>query len=66
MHPKSQEISTALLCTLVECWNALLEVKSCSNEIILFFLNGQANIGSDCCRSIAIITRNACLSCSLP
>ncbi|KAK4840606.1 hypothetical protein QYF36_013655 [Acer negundo] len=40
MHPKSQEISTALLCTLVECWNALLEVKSCSNEIILFFLNG--------------------------
>ncbi|KAK0605941.1 hypothetical protein LWI29_032437 [Acer saccharum] len=43
---------------LVECWNALLEVKSCSNEIILFFLNGQANIGPDCCRSIAIITRN--------
>ncbi|KAL5820599.1 hypothetical protein ACOSQ3_022481 [Xanthoceras sorbifolium] len=47
-----------------ECWNALLEIKSCSNEIILFFLNGQADIGSDCCRAIAIITRN-CLPAML-
>ncbi|XP_050207400.1 egg cell-secreted protein 1.4-like [Mercurialis annua] len=44
--------------SLVECWNALVEIKSCSNEIVLFFLNGHTDIGTDCCRSIAIITRN--------
>lgn len=43
---------------LVECWNALVELKSCTNEIILFFLNGQADIGPDCCGAIDIITRN--------
>ncbi|KAJ4715417.1 egg cell-secreted protein 1.1-like [Melia azedarach] len=43
---------------LVDCWNALLELKSCSNEIVLFFLNGQADIGPNCCRAISIITRN--------
>lgn len=42
----------------VDCWSALLELKSCSNEIVLFFLNGQTDIGPDCCRSIGIITRN--------
>ena len=24
---------------LTECWNALMELKSCSNEIVIFFLN---------------------------
>uniref|UniRef100_A0A803PCG5 Prolamin-like domain-containing protein n=2 Tax=Cannabis sativa TaxID=3483 RepID=A0A803PCG5_CANSA len=43
---------------LVECWTALLELKSCSNEIVLFFLNGQTNIGHDCCRSVVFIARN--------
>ncbi|KAL5751965.1 hypothetical protein ACOSP7_022136 [Xanthoceras sorbifolium] len=43
---------------LAECWTALMELKSCTNEIVLFFLNGQANIGPDCCRAIGIITRN--------
>ncbi|KAI9164682.1 hypothetical protein LWI28_000248 [Acer negundo] len=43
---------------LAECWTALMELKSCTNEIILFFLNGQANIGPDCCRAIVIITHN--------
>ncbi|EEF32307.1 egg cell-secreted protein 1.4 [Ricinus communis] len=44
--------------SLVDCWNALIEIKSCSNEIILFFLNGHTDIGADCCRSIAIFTHN--------
>ncbi|KAH9669385.1 Egg cell-secreted protein 1.4 [Citrus sinensis] len=44
--------------SLTECWNALMELKLCSNEIIIFFLNGQADIGPDCCRTIDIITRN--------
>ncbi|KDP35306.1 hypothetical protein JCGZ_09465 [Jatropha curcas] len=44
--------------SLVDCWNALIEIKSCSNEIILFFLNGKTDIGPECCRSIGIITHN--------
>ncbi|OMO55910.1 hypothetical protein CCACVL1_26923 [Corchorus capsularis] len=43
---------------LIECWNALNELKSCTNEIVLFFINGQTDIGPDCCRAIEIITRN--------
>ncbi|KAM4117337.1 hypothetical protein ACJW30_02G116200 [Castanea mollissima] len=43
---------------LVPCWNALLELKSCSNEIVIFFLNGQTDIGPDCCRAITIITHS--------
>ncbi|XVE83283.1 hypothetical protein DITRI_Ditri16bG0075500 [Diplodiscus trichospermus] len=43
---------------LVECWSALNELKSCTNEIILFFVNGQTAIGPDCCRAIEVITRN--------
>ncbi|KAL9459888.1 hypothetical protein AB3S75_003152 [Citrus x aurantiifolia] len=43
---------------LTECWNALMELKSYSNEIAIFFLNSQVDIGPDCCRAIDIITRN--------
>lgn len=43
---------------LVECGNALVELKSCSNEIVVYFLNGKADIGRDCCRAIATITRH--------
>ncbi|XVF17084.1 hypothetical protein REPUB_Repub10bG0087600 [Reevesia pubescens] len=41
---------------LVECRNALNELKS--NEIVLFFVNGQTDIRPDCCRAIDVITRN--------
>ncbi|KAL9460192.1 hypothetical protein AB3S75_003403 [Citrus x aurantiifolia] len=43
---------------LTECWNGLMELKSCSNEIVIFFLNSQADIGPDYCRAIDIITCN--------
>lgn len=43
---------------LVECWTALLEMRSCSKEIVLFFLDGQTDIGADCCRAIVFITRS--------
>ncbi|XP_062114974.1 egg cell-secreted protein 1.4-like [Humulus lupulus] len=43
---------------LVECWTALLELKSCLSEIVLFFLNEQTDIGHDCCRSVVFIARN--------
>ncbi|KDO38658.1 hypothetical protein CISIN_1g040528mg [Citrus sinensis] len=35
----------------MECWNVLMELKSCSNEIVIFFINSQADIGPDCCRT---------------
>nr|XP_043638071.1 egg cell-secreted protein 1.2-like [Erigeron canadensis] len=41
---------------LIDCWNALLELKSCTNEIILFFLNGDSYLTMDCCRAIRMIT----------
>ncbi|XP_018846207.2 egg cell-secreted protein 1.4-like [Juglans regia] len=43
---------------LIPCWKAVTEVKSCSNEIIIFFLTGKATISPDCCRAISIITHN--------
>lgn len=43
---------------MAECWNALLELKSCSNEIVLFFINGESYLGMDCCRAIRTITHN--------
>jgi hypothetical protein len=39
---------------LMECWNALLELKSCTNEIVLFF-NGESYLGLDSCRAISLI-----------
>ncbi|KDO41112.1 hypothetical protein CISIN_1g039079mg [Citrus sinensis] len=43
---------------ITKCWNSLMELKSCSNEIGIFFLNSQADIDHDCCRAIDIIARN--------
>ncbi|KAH9681653.1 3-isopropylmalate dehydratase large subunit [Citrus sinensis] len=35
-----------------------MELKSCSNDIVIFFLNSQTDIGPDCCHAIDIITCN--------
>lgn len=48
------------------CLNFLMELKSCSNEIVLFFTNGtttttQADIGPNCCCAITAITHNCWL-----
>ncbi|CAN6452594.1 unnamed protein product [Victoria cruziana] len=43
---------------LMQCWEALLELRSCSAEIILFFLNGESYLGMGCCSSIRMITFN--------
>ncbi|GAY36435.1 hypothetical protein CUMW_022050 [Citrus unshiu] len=43
---------------LTEYWNVLMELKSYSNEIVIFFFNSYADIGPDGCRAIDIITRN--------
>lgn len=60
MKPK-QDISARLETNngdLVDCWSSLLELKSCTNEIVLFFINGVADIGPGCCRAITVITHN--------
>ncbi|EMS54979.1 hypothetical protein TRIUR3_33632 [Triticum urartu] len=38
-----------------KCWEALLDIRSCTGEIILFFLNGEAYLGPGCCRAIRVI-----------
>ncbi|PIA31469.1 hypothetical protein AQUCO_04900045v1 [Aquilegia coerulea] len=43
---------------LGDCWSALLELKACTSEIVMFFLNGESYLGLDCCRAIRIITRD--------
>lgn len=61
MKQPKQDLSTRLIQTngdQVDCWSSLLELRSCSNEIVLFFTNGVANIGPDCCRAISVITRS--------
>ncbi|XP_026377522.1 egg cell-secreted protein 1.2-like [Papaver somniferum] len=42
---------------MAECLNALYELRSCTNEIILFFMDGEMYLGIECCRAIRIITR---------
>ncbi|KAF5818440.1 putative Prolamin-like domain-containing protein [Helianthus annuus] len=41
---------------LMDCWNALFELKSCTNEIVLFFFNRDSYLSTDCCRAIRVIT----------
>ncbi|MCL7048570.1 hypothetical protein MKW94_005734 [Papaver nudicaule] len=36
---------------LVDCWNALSEMHSCTHEILVFF-DGEIDLGLDCCRAI--------------
>ncbi|KAK7369445.1 hypothetical protein VNO80_11483 [Phaseolus coccineus] len=43
---------------MVECWSNLVELKSCSSEIMQFFINGEADIGPNCCCAITVITHN--------
>ncbi|ESQ53189.1 hypothetical protein EUTSA_v10026562mg [Eutrema salsugineum] len=43
---------------IMECWNVLHELKSCTNEIVLFFLNGETKLGVSCCEAVDIITTN--------
>ncbi|KAE8795933.1 egg cell-secreted protein 1.1-like [Hordeum vulgare] len=38
-----------------QCWETLLDIKSCTGEIILFFLNGEAYLGPGCCRAIRVV-----------
>lgn len=37
------------------CWQSLLQLQSCSAEVVLFFINGETYLGPGCCRAIRII-----------
>ncbi|OEL33914.1 hypothetical protein BAE44_0005067, partial [Dichanthelium oligosanthes] len=41
-----------------ECWGALVELWSCTSEIVLFFVNGESYIGPECCVAIRGATRH--------
>nr|CAD1826514.1 unnamed protein product [Ananas comosus var. bracteatus] len=38
-----------------QCWDSLVELRSCTGEVILFFLNGETYLGPSCCRAIRVI-----------
>ncbi|KAI3761833.1 hypothetical protein L1987_52255 [Smallanthus sonchifolius] len=40
-----------------DCWTALYDVRSCSNEIASYFKNGTTDIGVSCCHAIKTDTR---------
>lgn len=37
------------------CWESLYELQSCTGEVIVFFFNGETQLGHGCCRAIRII-----------
>ncbi|XP_057791205.1 egg cell-secreted protein 1.3-like [Salvia miltiorrhiza] len=39
------------------CWDALFELQSCSGEVVMFFLNGETQLGENCCSAIKVIER---------
>ncbi|KAL5219721.1 hypothetical protein ABZP36_024434 [Zizania latifolia] len=45
---------------IMECWSTVTELWSCTNEIMLFFLNSESYLGLECCVAICTITRHCC------
>lgn len=49
---------------LMDCWNAALELRSCTDEIVEFFLSrtgttvSSGGIGKDCCGAIGLIVKD--------
>ncbi|RZR73983.1 hypothetical protein MUK42_35230 [Musa troglodytarum] len=35
-----------------------MELRSCTGEVILFFLNGETYLGPSCCRAIRVIVHH--------
>ncbi|KAL4335341.1 hypothetical protein GQ457_07G030530 [Hibiscus cannabinus] len=42
-----------------DCWNSLIQLQSCTGELIMFFLNGETEIGQSCCHAILTVS-NRC------
>lgn len=51
---------------LLDCWDAALELKSCTDEIVKFFLSRtgtmepavSGGIGKDCCGAVGLIVKD--------
>ncbi|KAK9022739.1 hypothetical protein V6N11_002982 [Hibiscus sabdariffa] len=39
-----------------DCWDSLIQLQSCTGELIMFFLNGETEIGQSCCHAIRTIS----------
>lgn len=37
------------------CWETLFQLQACSSEVVLFFLNGETDLGDGCCKAIRTI-----------
>ncbi|PHU00447.1 hypothetical protein BC332_30234 [Capsicum chinense] len=44
--------------SILECFNAFGEIKSCTNEIIAYFTIGTIDIDLPCCQAISVITHH--------
>ncbi|GMI82197.1 EGG CELL 1.1 [Hibiscus trionum] len=40
-----------------DCWDSLIQLQSCTGELIMFFLNGETEIGQGCCQAIRTISQ---------
>ncbi|KAH7568080.1 hypothetical protein ACOSP7_009525 [Xanthoceras sorbifolium] len=58
LHPSSSLVTRLKLDDeSLNCWDSLIQLQSCSGEIILFFLNGETYLGSSCCQAIETISQ---------
>ncbi|TMW84460.1 hypothetical protein EJD97_025168 [Solanum chilense] len=44
--------------SIMDCFNALAEIKSCTNEIVAYFTIGTIDIDLPCCQAIFVITHH--------
>ncbi|KAF3613225.1 putative egg cell-secreted protein 1.1-like, partial [Capsicum annuum] len=44
--------------SILECFNAFGEIKSCTNEIIAYFTIGTIDTDLPCCQAISVITHH--------
>ncbi|WMV53849.1 hypothetical protein MTR67_047234 [Solanum verrucosum] len=44
--------------SIMECFSAFAEIKSCTNEIIAYFTIGTIDIDLPCCQAIFVITHH--------
>ncbi|XP_058077110.1 egg cell-secreted protein 1.4-like [Magnolia sinica] len=55
--PTEQSLAARLQVESPDCWGSLIELKACTGEVILFFMNGETYLGPSCCRAIRIIEK---------
>ncbi|KAL6008838.1 hypothetical protein ACLOJK_022064 [Asimina triloba] len=39
----------------IQCWNSLLQLRACTGDLILFFVNGKTYLGPSCCGAIGVM-----------